>query len=451
VSLRKGDLEYKTKRLENASVQIILKNTPEEVESAYVRAYERAAQRVKIPGFRKGKVPLEVLERELGDAVAGDAAQILVADSMEQLISEIKPSPISVPSFSVEQFDRKQGATYKGTFDTYPEVKLGKYKKVKVTQDVPDLSEDDVNRELERLRKENSVMHGREDAAVIGDVAFVDLSIRDAASSKKLYSNADYRLMLSEPGPFPGLVNQLVGMTIGEKKSYEQDMEESFPDPKFAGKKVNIEITVQQLQYAVLPELTDDFAKEVSEFDTLAAMKQNMREQLIKQSETVLKDRALKSLLDLIAKDSKTEMPGTLVEAEVQDRIKQIARSIGRKDLTLEELAGLMGKTAEELRKELEASAESSVKKRLVLEEVAKKENISVTDEDILSTAEERFGKLGDDFKNQLLSNNKVRDELEGMALFKKTFDYLYANADIRPGQKVAVGSLMQQNQAEEN
>ena len=142
-------------------MQIVLKNTPEEVQQAYATAYEKAAKKVRVPGFRPGKVPMEVLERELGDAVAGDAAQILVASSMEKLLGEIKPPPISVPSFEVEQFDRKQGATYRGTFDTYPEVKLGKYKKIKASQDTVEVLEEDIMAEIEKLRKDHSIMHSR--------------------------------------------------------------------------------------------------------------------------------------------------------------------------------------------------------------------------------------------------------------------------------------------------
>jgi len=439
-------LEYKTKRLENASVQIILKNTPAEVQEAYTKAYEKASGKVRIPGFRKGKVPMDVLERELGDAVAGDAAQILVAESMEKLIGEIKPPPISMPSFEVELFDRKQGATYKGTFDTYPEVKLGKYKKVKATQDKVDVSDDDVAREIERLRKESSVLQSKDEPAVSGDFAIMELEIRHVDSEKRLYHNKEYKIQLTEPTPFPGLLELIAGMKAGDQKTYEEQMEESFPDDKFAGKRVAVSISLQTVQFAVLPELNDDFAKEVSQFETLDALKSDIRTALAKNAESVLRDRAMKSVLDLISKDSKTEMPASLVEAEVKDRIKQIARNIGRKELTLEDLASLMGKTSAELRGELEDSAKSSVKKRLILEEIAKKEEIKVSEPEMLAAAQERFGNLGDDLKRTLLSNEKFVEELEGMVLFKKTFDWLYENADIKSGATVKLSSLSPEN-----
>lgn len=425
-------------------MQIVLKNTPEEVQQAYATAYEKAAKKVRVPGFRPGKVPMEVLERELGDAVAGDAAQILVASSMEKLLGEIKPPPISVPSFEVEQFDRKQGATYRGTFDTYPEVKLGKYKKIKASQDTVEVLEEDIMAEIEKLRKDHSIMHTRDDGALAGDVLTIELDIRESGGKKKLYHNKDYKMVLSEPSPFPGLVEQLLGAKSGESKSYDQQMEESFPDPKFAGKLVSVTANISTVQYPVLPELNDDLAKEVSEFDTLGALKKNIRETLTKQADNILKDRCMKTILDLIAKDSKTEMPQTLVDAEIEERVKQIARSIGRKDLTLEQLAEMMGKPAPELRKELNEASVGSVKKRLVLEEIAKKEEVKVEEADILEYAEERFGTLTDDLKKTLLSNEKFLDEIEGAVLFRKTFDWIHRNADIKLGEKVKLSTLMQ-------
>jgi trigger factor len=152
----------------------------------------------------------------------------------------------------------------------------------------------------------------------------------------------------------------------------------------------------------------------------------------------------MKTILDLIAKDSKTEMPQTLVDAEIEERVKQIARSIGRKDLTLEQLAEMMGKPAPELRKELNEASVGSVKKRLVLEEIAKKEEVKVEEADILEYAEERFGTLTDDLKKTLLSNEKFLDEIEGAVLFRKTFDWIHRNADIKPGEKVKLSTLMQ-------
>ncbi|MCE9598095.1 MAG: trigger factor [Spirochaetia bacterium] len=439
-------MEYKTKRLDNASVQIILKNTAQEVIDAYAKAYEKASAKVRIPGFRKGKVPLEVLERELGDAVAGDAAQILVAESMEKLLSEIKPPPISVPSFEVEQFDRKQGATYKGTFDTYPEVKLGKYKKVKATQDVADITEEDVTSESERLRKENSIMQSKDDSAVMADFVTMDIEIRHVDSKKKLYSNKEYKIQLTEPSPFPGLVEQLIGMKAGESKTYEQQMEESFPDEKFAGKNVAVAVKLEVVQAAILPELNDDFVKEVSHFENVGQLKDHIRNTLNKNAEGVLKERAMKILLDQIAADTKSEMPMSLVELEVKERVRQIARKINRKDMSLEELAKLMGKPEEELKKELEETAKTSVKKRLILEEIAKKESIKVEEADILAAAEERFGSLGDELKQQLLSNEKFVEELEGMVLFRKTFDWIHENADIKTGAKISLSALNSEN-----
>lgn len=206
-------MEFKTKKQDNATVELIIKFKPDEVNDAYQKAYQKAQKKFKLPGFRAGRVPLDLVEKHLGESVVEEALHELVHSALDEIISDLNPQPISVPRFTeVEQIDRAKGATIKGQYDTFPIIKLGKFRKIKVTEDQPVIKDEHIQKELERLQQERATLMTREGAAQMDDYVQVDIQIRRKDTGKNLYKNQNLNVQLGKTATLPGLDEHLVGM-----------------------------------------------------------------------------------------------------------------------------------------------------------------------------------------------------------------------------------------------
>jgi len=434
-------MEYKTKKNENASVQIHVSHDSDEVENAYKEAYRQASKKVKIPGFRAGKAPLEMVEKQLGESVIEDAAKILISETMKDLMEKLDPPPINVPTFEVEKFDRTKGASYSGTYDTFPEVKPGKYKKIKGTLDVLSISQSDIDEYIENLRNRSAVLKSREESpAEKGDQLTVDLNIKD--SGKSLYTKKDAQFRLGEAG-FPGIDENLEGVKEGENRDFEVAIPEEFPDPKYAGKKLNISVQVHQCLFPELPELNDDFAKEINMGDSVKELREKVTKELTEHGEDLLKNKTYEDLLKKLVDESKLEIPRTMIEREFEHRVDQLKNRIGAsKEDRLEDIAKKVGMNHETLKKDVEETSRKALGENLILLEVTKIENIQVTDDDIREEIKNRWS-LPEEQAETFLNSSELRQEMEGRLLFKKGLEFLFENAEIKKGKSVEYSSLI--------
>jgi trigger factor len=438
-------MEFKAKKTGGATAEITINNTSEEVEAAYQKAYEKAAASVKIPGFRKGKAPIAMVEKQLGDSVINDAARELIGESFEKIAGEIDPTPINVPKFDVQQFDRASGATFVGTYDIYPEVKLGKYKKVKVEVDSPSVSDETVDGEVEKLRQQQAILHPREDAtAVDGDLVTIDLNILNG--KKSLYKGNDIRFKVGEAGFPPEINERTKELKAGDSLEYETTVAEDFQDQKFAGKNIQVQMTVKQIQFTELPELNDEFAKDQGEYESLADLKKKIKEDLMKATENVLNDRAKEDALKAAAEDAKMDLPESMIESEFDQRIKQVRSRVGNDNLTLEQIAGLTGKTTDELGNEFMEIARQAVREKLVLREIADKEEIAVSDEEVDTEFDTRWSQyLSPEQLKDFKTNSGMRDDVKSRMLYIKVLDWILENAEKKKGKEITYEQLVQE------
>lgn len=426
-------------------MQITVRQTPEEVQEAFKAAYEKAKAKVKLPGFRKGKVPIDLVEKHLGDSVAGDAAEWLVNRSMSEIYEELEPPPINVPSFELESFDRKDGAVFHGTYDVLPEIKPAKYKKIKITQDQLDLEDSIIEKRIEDLRKKQAVMKTREDGeSQKGDT--VQMKIEILEGEKSLFKHDEFPFQTDRDDVFPGLQEHATGKKIGDTVTYEQDIENDFQDERFAGKHVKVNFEVFSIQYQELPPLDDEFAKDMGDFETLADLKEDIRKQIQSAGEDVLKERALQQLVDDVIDKAKFEMPQSLIEREFLDRRKQLARRLGRDDIQLEEISAMTGESVEQITERMKKDAEKHVREGLVLMEIAKKENLEVTDEELIPLVKERYeNQISPDQLDKLLESEELRKDMRFRELMKKTLDWLYSEAEVKKGKSVSAEKLFEE------
>ncbi|MEQ9366979.1 MAG: trigger factor [Leptospirales bacterium] len=440
-------MDFKVKKLTEVTAEVTLKSTSEEVEAAFQRAYKKAQGKIKLPGFRAGKVPLAMVEKHLGDSVAEDAARELIAQAFEDVVEELDPAPISIPRFEIESFERGKGATFKGAYDSMPKVKLGKYKKIKVTEDVGKITDANIQAELVRVQKERSTLKTRPegDGAENDDFITASIDVKDAGG-KNLFHNENFRFQLGAGQSLPGMDEQVVGMKYDESKSFELEMEESFPDPNFAGKKISVELKIKDCQFAELPELNDEFAKDMGEFETLAEYKDSVRKNLEEQAKTALKQEAMNEILGQIVEGSKIHVPDSVVENEVQQRFEQIKQRMGNKDLDMDGLARISGQGRDKLETDLKESALKGIHDRLVLREITETESIEVSDEDVTDEIQKTYGQfLPPEQMKDILGNENIAGDVRGRLLYVKSLEWIYENGDVRKGKEVTLDALKEQ------
>lgn len=441
-------MEFKVKKLTEVTAEVTLKSTSEEVEAAFQRAYKKAQGKIKLPGFRAGKVPLAMVEKHLGDSVAEDAARELIAQAFEDVVEELDPAPISIPRFEIESFERGKGATFKGAYDSMPKVKLGKYKKLKVTEDVGKISEANIQAELVRIQKERSTLKTREESEGATNDDFVTgaIDVKDTASGKDLFHNENFRFQLGAGQSLPGMDEQVTGMKFGEAKSFELQMEESFPDANFAGKKIAVDLKIKDCQFAELPELNDEFAKDMGEFETLAEYKASVQSNLEEQAKTALKQQSMTEILKQIVEGSKIHVPDSVVENEVQQRFEQIKQRMGNKDLDMDGLAQISGQGRDKLETDLKESAMKGIQDRLVLREITEGETIEVAEADVTEEIQKTYGQfLPANQLQDIMKNESIVGDVRGRLLYVKSLEWIYENADVRKGKEVSFDALKEQ------
>jgi trigger factor len=438
-------MEYKTKKNDNATVQITVQNTPEEVNRAFRDAYLKASVKIKIPGFRAGKAPLELIEKKLGESVAEDAARFLISNTVKEIIDDLDPPPINIPSFEIKTFDRNKGAEFTGIYDTFPIIKIGKYKKLKGSIELAEITDGDLSEEIENLRKSHALFKSREqEASQNGDR--ITLSLNIGHGGKSLLKKDDISFMIGESG-FPGLDERVTGLKEGDKGDYTVDVPIEFPDPRYAGKGVEVSFTVVDCRYSELPELNDEFAKTVGAFESLAELKSKIREEMKTHADRMLKDRCLAELLKNIVADSKVAVPESMIEKEIDERIEQIKSRLGKKSIDLKGLASVMGTTAEKLKVDIRDAAIKSLTNNLIIHEITKKEAINVSDDSVRDEMRNRW-RIPEEQISSLMGNADITDEIRGQLLYRAGMDWIFSNGDIKNGHSIPYRAIVEREKS---
>jgi trigger factor len=445
-------MEFSTKQLSDTEVEITIKNTSEEVNESFKEAYAKARATFKAPGFRVGKAPLEFVEKQLGDSVAEDAANILVNHSMQEIIPSLTQVPVNTPFFSLVKFERGSEAEFTGKFEVIPELKNIKYKKVKVEKATPTVSESTIAEELDNLVKKQAVYHPREDQGVSdGDVVVMDVIIK--SGKKTVFEKRDTEILAGALSMLPKMNGELLGMKAGEKKTFTDELAGEGGEQTEGEKSVfEVHYNVKSVGYLEYPEINDEFAKDIGEFEDLNSLKERIKSDYIKLADMVLKQRAEMDLLSQIVADVKTAVPDSMVQAEFEKRFSSVKERIGQKDLTMETLAEMANKKTEELTKEWTSGAEKFVKEQIVMLEVARLENITVNPEELKEHIVKSYaGYLDKAGFEKLIQDRNTLDRINDQLLYTKVLSFLYENAEVKPGKEVSYETLKAEGAFSEN
>ena len=442
-------MDYKTKKKDNASVEIRVNHTAAEVEDAFQNAYEEARKHLKLPGFRKGKVPRDLAEKHLGEAVASEAARGLIARTIRQIVKGLDPPPINVPSFSVESFERGKGASFIGSYDTRPEAKLAKYRKRRLVQDEVLLADDALHERLEEMRRQQGSLRTLEEGEAGKEEDLYTLALSIQEEEEVLYEEKEFRYRPAGAQGIPGLAAKLEGQGVGHSDRYDADFGEEFPERKFAGKTLAVSFSIARIESTELPELNDEFASEVGEYETLEQLRDSIRKELQNQADGAVKKRAIETLIDEIVAEGKYTIPESLVEQEMDRRLGVLKSRLGAKELSMEDLARYSRRETEQVRKELREAAFEGIKRDMTLMEIAQKEGISVGEKDVDEAIRARFGSmLPEEQLNSWMQQESIRDNVEGSLLFERTVDWLFENADIKKGRQISFQEAVSSEEA---
>jgi len=358
--------------------------TAEEFEAAIQKAYNNAKGQISIPGFRKGKAPRAMIERMYGAGVFyQDAIEILYPDAVDKACAEAQADLISNPEVDFSEVT-KEGFTFKFTMPVKPEVTLGTYKGVKAVMPEASVSDAEVEAQIAAVRQRNARVEAVEREAKLGDTAVIDFEGFVDGVAFEGGKGEDYALELGSGSFIPGFEEQLVGTKAGDAVDVNVTFPEEYHAEDLKGKPAVFKVTVKEVKESILPELDDEFAKDVSEFDTFEEYKNSIKKRLEEDAEAKANAEFSENVYDAIINEMTVEIPEVMINNRVDAMVNDFERRLkAQYGMELNSYLGIMGITLAELKKDYKPQAERSVKISLMLETVAKLENIEVTDEDI--------------------------------------------------------------------
>ncbi len=424
-------MDCKVEKTQNANeVKLEITIEAEKFENAIKKVYFKSAKYFNIPGFRKGKAPQNIVERYYGKEIFyEDAFNELVPDQYEKVLEENKIEAVSRPKIDIIKMEKGQDLVFTAIVATKPEVELGKYKGIEIEKIEYTVNDEDVENELKSMQEKNARLVTVEDRAVEeGDTATIDFEgfVDGVAFDGGKAENHD--LEIGSGSFIPGFEDQIVGMKIDEEKDIIVTFPEEYFSKDLAGKEATFKVKLHEIKKKEVPELDDEFAKDVSEFDTLAELKNSIKEKLEKQMQDKAKYEKEKAVIKGVCDNTKLDIPEAMVETEIDNMVKDMEKRMSYQGLKLDQYLKMINKTESEFRKEYEPQAIEAIKSRLVLEAIVKKEDLKASDEEITEKIKEMATNYGRK-EDELLQNESVKKYIEQGIVNEKAIDLLIENS----------------------
>ncbi|MGE5418279.1 MAG: trigger factor [Acidobacteriota bacterium] len=427
-------MKTKLERIEGNEVALEIEVAPDKLDKAMENAYRKVAAKVNVPGFRKGKVPRQVLEAFMGkEAIFEEALEELIPQAYSEAVEETEIEPVSQPKIDVIQMEDGKPLIFKANVIVKPDVKLGQLTGLTVEVPRVEVSEDHVSQRLETMRDRYAKLAKVEgdEAAAMGDILIIDFT---GYLGEELFpggAGQDYSLELGSGTFIPGFEEQLVGSKTGEEKDVIVTFPEEYHAEDLKGKEARFAVKIKEIKKREVAPLDDDFAKDVSDFETLDELKQDIRKNLeeiaANQRESVTRSRVVASVVEL----SEVDIPAEMIDNQVEVLVRQFAERLAYQGLKIDDYMKLSGATVDMLHQEFRPQAEQVVRDNLVLEAASKELKMEVTDEDFekqVEKAAQEYGLKPDEVRQNLV---EARSRIEYGLLLDKTVEHLVANSTI--------------------
>ena len=427
-------MNCKVEKTENTNeVKLEITIDSSKFDEAMKKVYFKSAKYFNIPGFRKGKAPMNIVEKYYGPEIFyEDAFNEIATEEYENMLKEHNIEAVSRPQVDIVQMGKGQDLIFTAIVQTKPEAELGKYKGIEIEKIEYNVSDDDINHELKHMQEKNSRLISIDNRPVeSGDITVIDFVGSVDGVEFEGGKAENYELEIGSNTFIPGFEDQIIGMKIDEEKDIKVKFPEEYFSKELAGKDAVFKVTLHEIKKKELPKLDDELAKDVSEFDTLEELKASIKEKLEEQNKQREKYETQEAVIKAVSEKAKVEIPSGMIEIEVDNMLKDIETRLSYQGLKLEQYLQMMGKTEEEIRKEYEPQAIEAIKSRLVLEAVIKKEKIEATEGEIkekLGEMAKNYGKKEEDFDD----NENIKNYLAEGIKSEKAIDFLVENAKMK-------------------
>lgn len=446
-------MNVKVEALDQHKVSVGIELPAEVVQKGFKRAVARIANQVKIPGFRKGKASRKILEMHFGkEAIEAEAKDIVINEALEQALGQEKLIPVTSPDVKDDKFSETEGAAFTATFVKRPEVELGEYKGLEAERDNPEITDDQVMEQLKAGAEQSAKLEEAKEGAVLGKGDYAIIDFKGTIDGKPFEGGEGktYPLEIGSQSFIPGFEDQLEGHKAGDDVTVEVTFPETYFVDALKGKKAEFAVHINDVKRKKLPELDDAFAKSVSQFDTLdelkAAVKQQMQLSAIQQAEEAYHE----ALVNQAVANAKVDIPQEMIEQRIDEIVNEIQLNMESRDSTLDDYLKSIGQTIDQLRKNYEQMAADQVRQGLVLETIADKEGLEVTNQDLSMEVYSMAHQFNADPKDVM---KIIRDEnrvgmLVNSVLRKKAAAFIYGAAKKAEAEK-AEGEAEEKKDAE--
>ena len=427
-------MNCKVEKTENANeVKLEITVDAEKFENAMKKVYFQNAKYINIPGFRKGKAPMNIVEKYYGEEIFyEDAFNEVATEAYEEALTENKIDVVSRPEVDIAQMEKGKDLIFTAVVQTKPEVKLGKYKGIELKKIEYNVTDEDIEHELGHMADRNSRLVTVEDRPVEnGDITVIDFEGFVDGVAFEGGKAENHELTIGSNTFIPGFEDQIIGMKTGEEKDINVKFPEEYFSEELKGKDATFKVKLHEIKKKELPELNDDFAKDTSEFDTLEELKKSIKEKLEEENKNKAKYETEDAAIKAVSDATEVEIPSGMIETEIDNMVRDIETRLSYQGMKLDQYLEMMGKSMEDFRKEYEEQAKTSVKTRLTLEAIEKAEKIEPSDEEVDKKLKEMaamYGKKEDELALNEQFMNYIKDSLKGEAVIK----FIVDNAKIK-------------------
>lgn len=421
-------MSSKLEKLEKNVATLEITVSAEKLEEGIAKAYIKNAKKFNIPGFRKGKAPRKLIEKYYGEGIFyEDAINEVCPEAYEEAIKEHNLEPVDRPSIEILEIESGKGIVFKAEVTVKPEVELGQYKGIEVEKKEYNVTDEDVENELEILRNRNARIIDvtdrpvkRGDIVTIDFKGFIDDKEFDGGSAE------NYKLEIGSGRFIPGFEEQLIGATIGNEVNVDVTFPEDYRSEELAGKPALFKVTVKEIKEKELLPLDDEFAKDVSEFDTLEELKADIKRKKLEEAERMAKNEYENDLIKKVVQNAKVDIPEVMIDNQIESMIRDFDYQLRFQGLDLDSYMKYMNISYEEMKQSYKEAAEDRVKTQLVMEAITKAENIEVTEEELEAEVEKTAKQYNQDVEKfrKSLRERDIEYIREGLQL-QKTIDFL--------------------------
>jgi len=421
------------------TVKLTIEVDKEAFEKALDKSYRKNVKQIALPGFRKGKAPRKLIEKYYGvEVFYEDAVNFVCPDAYEFAVKEAGITPVDRPEIDIEEIGEGKDLVLTAVVTVKPEVELGEYKGVEAKKTVYETKDEDVDAQIKAAAEKNVRMVSVDDRAVqSGDITVIDFEGFTDGVAFEGGKGTDHTLEIGSGQFIPGFEEQLIGAEIGKEIEINVTFPEEYHAEELKGKPAVFKVTVKEIKVKEYPELDDDFAKDVSEFDTFEEYKKSIKDNLDKSNEERTKAEFENALVEAVCAGATVEIPECMIENRIQDMIRDFGYRLSSQGMSLEQYMQFTGSTPDTFKEQFKDQATEQVKANLVLEKVALVEGLEVTEEDLeeeLKRMAEMYGMELDKVKTLIGENEResMKDDLK----IRKAVEFIVANAKEKKAKK---------------